>query len=162
MGICYFFLCSPSIGANTLIFGTQAFFILVSQRMTTNPIISHILISVLSHFVTQFSQGWMNNHSIYSSLLIFINILIDWFIFHTPDNVQNQNFKTSFYKNSTTNITIWQNQRISSSQSKLEFIHNTSPLNQWSGMDIYGGRYRHYTQIIDGKTYTNLEKNMQT
>ena len=26
----------------------------------------------------------------------------------------------------------------------------------------YGGRYRHYTQIIDGKTYTNLEKNMQT
>ena len=27
---------------------------------------------------------------------------------------------------------------------------------------IYGGRYRHYTQIIDGKTYTNLEKNMQT
>ena len=53
----------------------------------------------------QSGLSWMNNHSIYSSLLIFINIFIDWFIIHTPDNVQNQNFKTSFYKNSTTNTT---------------------------------------------------------
>ena len=92
----------------------------------------------MSHFVTQFSRGWMNNHSINSSLLIFINIFIDWFIIHTPDNVQNQNFKTSFYKNSTTNITIWQNQRISSSQSQLE-LHNTciSPqLMKWNGYQI--------------------------
>ena len=36
--------------------------------------------------------------------------------------------KSLFYKNSTTNITIWQNQRISSSRSQLE-LHNTSPLN---------------------------------
>ena len=32
----------------------------------------------------------------------------------------------------------------------------------WLKANVYGGRYRHYTQIIDGKTYTNLEKNMQT
>ena len=88
---------------------------------------SHFCYVTLCYSI-QSGLSWMNNHSIYSSLLIFINIFIDWFIIHTPDNVQNQNFKTSFYKNSTTNITIWQNQRISSSQSQLE-LHNTSPLN---------------------------------
>ena len=88
---------------------------------------SHFCYVTLCYSI-QSGLSWMNNHSIYSSSLIFINIFIDWFIIHTPDNVQNQHFKTSFYKNSTTNITIWKNQRISSSQSKSE-LHNTSPLN---------------------------------
>ena len=39
----------------------------------------------------------------------------------------------------------------------VSYVSNCNNLVEW-----YGGRYRHYTQIIDGKTYTNLEKNMQT
>ena len=80
---------------------------------------SHFCYITLCYSIFQSGLSWMNNNSIYSSSLIFINIFIDWFIIHTPDNVQNQNFKTSFYKNSTTNITIWQNQRISSSSLKV-------------------------------------------
>ena len=44
------------------------------------------------------------------NLFIIINFYqhIYWLIYHShPWQCSNQNFKTSFYKNSTTNITIW-------------------------------------------------------
>ena len=58
---------------------------------------SHFCYVTLCYSI-QSGLSWMNNHSIYSSLLIFINIFIDWFIIHTPDNVQTQILKPLFVK----------------------------------------------------------------